>query len=95
MSMEATSLSADQLDLLFSAVAIAAALGMSVRQVHQFHESGRLSTFKLEGSAMVCARRSSLSAWLAEHIPPARLSITHILFRGRDYHHLIERAGRR
>ncbi len=50
-------------DLLYGVPAIAAHLGLSADQVYHLHKKKAVPTFKIDGK--VCARRSSLSAWLA------------------------------
>jgi predicted DNA-binding transcriptional regulator AlpA len=57
-------------ELLIGAPAIAAALGIRRRQVYKLQDAGILPTFKLGGS--VAARRSTLTAWLAEQEQKAR-----------------------
>ncbi len=50
-------------DLLYGVPAIASFLGLTDAQVYHLAR-GKLPTFKIGGK--VCARRSSLSDWLAE-----------------------------
>ena len=52
-------------DLLYGVPAIAEYLGLAVRQARHLCEVGRVPTFKL-GNKIICARRSTLSRWLAE-----------------------------
>ena len=59
-------------DLLYGVPAIAAFLGLSVRQAWHQCESKRLPIFKLGN--IICARRSSIAAWLAECEAAARQS---------------------
>jgi len=49
-------------DLLFGAGSIAAALGMTRRQVYHSITAGHLPSFKIGGT--VCSRRSTLRSWL-------------------------------
>ncbi|TGV61543.1 DNA-binding protein [bacterium M00.F.Ca.ET.141.01.1.1] len=51
-------------DLLMGADAIARSLGITRRQAYRLIYDGLLPSFKLGGT--VSARRSSLTAWLAE-----------------------------
>lgn len=55
-----------QSDLLYGVPAIAAHLGVSARQARHLGETGAIPTFKLPGNKIICARRSTLNAWLAE-----------------------------
>lgn len=50
-------------DLLFGVKAIARAIGLDPRQVYYLKDKGELPTFKV--GIRICARRSSLRAWLA------------------------------
>ena len=54
----------DRADLLYGVPAIATYLGLTDKQVRHRAEAGDIPTFKIGGT--VCARRSSLSAWLAQ-----------------------------
>lgn len=54
----------DKPDLIEGVAAIAEHLGMKRRRVQYLHESGQMPTFLL--GKVVCARRSTLSNWLAE-----------------------------
>jgi hypothetical protein len=51
-------------DLLYGYGAIAAYLNLRIRQAKHIAEKQSLPTFKI--GKTVCARRSTLSAWLAE-----------------------------
>jgi hypothetical protein len=51
-------------DLLSGARAIAEFLGIREKQIRHRIEAGLIPTFKLGGT--ICARRSTLNAWLAE-----------------------------
>lgn len=51
-------------DLLYGVPAIAVFLNVRPRQAYHLIERARLPAFRLAGK--VCARRSTLSAWLAE-----------------------------
>ena len=51
-------------DLLYKVSAIARFLGMTEKQARHRVERGEIPSFKLFGSR--CARRSTLTAWLAE-----------------------------
>ncbi len=51
-------------DLLYGASAIARFLGVLPRQARHLIFSGRIPTFKIGRN--VCARKSSLTAWLEE-----------------------------
>lgn len=53
-------------DLLYGVPAIAAYLGLTEKQARHRIEAGSIPTFKMPGTRTVCARRSSLTAWLAE-----------------------------
>ncbi len=57
-------------DLLYGLEAIASHLGMSARQARHRALTGLIPTFKMERT--VCARRSTLTAWLAEQEAKAR-----------------------
>ncbi|MBV9521116.1 MAG: helix-turn-helix domain-containing protein [Hyphomicrobiales bacterium] len=52
-------------DLLYGVRAIAAHLGLRDRQALHLVESGKLPHFRL--GKKICARRSSLAAWIVEH----------------------------
>lgn len=52
--------------LLMGADAIGAFLGLSERQVRHLVAKNAIPTFKLQKSALVCARPATLRAWLAE-----------------------------
>lgn len=54
----------DKSDLLSGLEAIAGFLNVPRRRAKHWHEKGLLPTFKIID--IVCARRSSLAAWLAE-----------------------------
>lgn len=60
----------DRADLLYGVPAIAEFLGLRVRQVRHLVEMGKLPTFKM--GTTVCARRSTLKAWLEEQDRAAR-----------------------
>jgi len=60
----------DDADLLYGLPAIAGQLGLSNDQVRHLAKSHGLPTFKLGRS--VCARRSTLMAWLAEREEASR-----------------------
>jgi len=49
-------------DLLYGVPAIAECLGLTTDQVYHLHKKRSVPTFKVDGK--VCARRSSLVAWL-------------------------------
>jgi hypothetical protein len=51
-------------DFLYGAPAIAAFLGMTEKQARHRIEAKQIPTFKVGGT--ICARRSSLNAWIAE-----------------------------
>lgn len=54
-------------DLLYGIPRIAKHLGLSDRQARHLAETGAVPTFKLPpGNKIICARRSTLNAWLAE-----------------------------
>lgn len=57
-------------DLIYGMPAIAKALDLTVRQARHLEERGALPTFRILST--VCARRSSLNAWLAEQEAKAR-----------------------
>lgn len=59
-------------DVLHGHEAIADFLGITVRQAKYWHEHGRIPTFKPPESRTVCARRSTLNAWLSEQEAKAR-----------------------
>lgn len=59
-------------DLLSGYAEIGGHLGVSERQAKHLAGSGSIPTFKLPGSAIVRARRSTLNAWLAEREAAAR-----------------------
>lgn len=52
-------------DLLYGVAAIADFLGIRKRQAQYLVETGKLPTFRPQGSKIICATRSSLTAWLA------------------------------
>ncbi len=56
----------DKADLLYGAVAIATYLGLTEKQARHRIEVGAIPTFKLPGTRTVCARRSTLTTWLAD-----------------------------
>lgn len=60
--MEKATATAPLVDLIYGAAAIGAVLGLSRRQIYHLCESGLLPAFKI--GSTVCARRSSLIAWL-------------------------------
>lgn len=62
-------------DLLYGVPAIAAFLGLGDRQARHLADTGAVPTFKLPGNKIICARRSSLNAWLAEREAAARRPI--------------------
>jgi len=53
-------------DLLYGVPRIARHLGLSDRQARHLAETGAIPTFKLPGNKIICARRSTLNAWLGE-----------------------------
>jgi hypothetical protein len=53
----------DEAGLLYGAEAIAAFLGIEVKQARHRIDEGKIPTFKI--GATVCARRRTLKAWLA------------------------------
>lgn len=57
---------ASKVDLLFGVPLIADFLGLTVRQTRHLIDIGALPVFKLPGSNILCARRSTLSVWLSE-----------------------------
>ncbi|GEL42258.1 hypothetical protein MEX01_28490 [Methylorubrum extorquens] len=57
-------------DLLHGVPAIAAEMRLSPRQIYHLAEKHGLPTFKI--GRTVCARRSTLSVWLAEREAAAR-----------------------
>ena len=58
-------------DLLYGVPAIAEFLGLKVRQARHQRETGRLPTFKLGN--IICARKTSLMAFLADQEAAARV----------------------
>lgn len=56
--------SADDSDLLYGMPAIARHLNIRPRQAHHLKEKGGLPVFELGG--VLCARRSTLNAWIVE-----------------------------
>lgn len=60
-------------DLLYGVPAIADHLGLTSRQARHLADTGAVPTFKLPGNKIVCARRSTLNAWLAEREAAARV----------------------
>lgn len=64
-------------DLLYGAPAIAAFLGLGERQARHLSDTGAIPTFKLPGNKIICARRSTLSAWLAEREAKAAKGRSH------------------
>jgi excisionase family DNA binding protein len=54
----------DDADLLYGVAPIAAHLNLNAAQVYHLVAEGRLPSFKIGGR--VCARRSSIAAWLAK-----------------------------
>lgn len=62
----------DKADILYGVPEIAAFMGMTARQVYHLRDSGALPTFTLPGGGKVCARRSTLNAWLAEQEAKAK-----------------------
>ncbi len=61
----ADDISAEAPDLLNGMPAIAAFVGLKVAQARHLSDRGILPTFKLDGYRNTCARRSTLTAWLA------------------------------
>ena len=59
-------------DLLYGAPSIATFLGIGERQAQHLADTRAIPTFKLPGNKTVCARRSTLNAWLAEREADAR-----------------------
>ena len=57
-------------DLLHGVPAIAAFMGLEERQARHLADTTNIPTFKIGGR--ICARRSSLRAWLAECEAKAR-----------------------
>lgn len=53
-------------DLLYGVKPIAAFLGIRERQARHLIDAKKLPTFSFPGSSIICARRSTLNAWLAE-----------------------------
>lgn len=53
-------------ELLYGAKAIATFLGIGEKAARHRIEAGVIPTFKLPGTLTICARKSSLRAWLAE-----------------------------
>ncbi len=51
-------------DLLYGAPAIAAHLGLRVRQARHQIDEGRIPTFRI--GAIICARKSSLLRWFED-----------------------------
>lgn len=54
----------DEADVLYQVRSIAAFLGMPEKAARHRIEAGEVPTFKI--GRIVCARRSTLNAWLAE-----------------------------
>lgn len=59
-------------DVLMGAKAIAAFLGITEKQARHRIDAEVIPTFKMPGNSTICARRSSLTAWLAECEAAAR-----------------------
>ena len=59
-----------QSDLLYGVPAIARFLRLRERQARHRIDNGTIPTFRLDGT--ICARESSLNAWLAEREAAAR-----------------------
>lgn len=59
-------------DLLYGAAPIADFLGMTEKQARHRIERGQVPTFRIGGT--VCARRSTLNAWLAEQEAKAKIT---------------------
>lgn len=57
-------------DLLYGMPAIASFLGLKVPQARHLSDKATIPTFKI--GKLTCARRSSLSTWLAEQEAKAR-----------------------
>jgi excisionase family DNA binding protein len=55
----------NEADLLYGVAAIAMHLNLTRRQVYHLAASGTLPTFKVGGKT-VCARKSTLNAWLKD-----------------------------
>ncbi|WP_454917275.1 helix-turn-helix transcriptional regulator [Xanthobacter sediminis] len=56
----------EESDLLYGVPAIAEFLGRTEKQARHRVEAGIIPTFKMPGARSVCARRSTLTAWLAD-----------------------------
>ena len=61
---------ADKADLLYGVPAIARQLSLGDRQVYHLIDKGSLPAFKIGGR--ICARRSTLTQWLADLEAQAR-----------------------
>lgn len=57
-------------DIAYGAEAIAVMLGLTGRQVYRLSERARLPIFKIGGT--ICARRSTVMAWIEEQEEAAR-----------------------
>lgn len=58
-------------DLLYGVPAIAAFLGLQVKQLRHRIAEGYVPAFRIGGT--ICARRSTLNQWLAEQEAKARI----------------------
>lgn len=56
----------ERADLLYGVPAIAEYMRLTARQVYHLKDSGAIPTFTLDGISTVCARRSTINAWLAD-----------------------------
>ena len=59
-------------DMLYGVPAIAGHLNMRPRQVYHLVEKAAVPTFTIPGVSTICARRSTLNAWLDECEAKAR-----------------------
>lgn len=57
-------------DIAYGAEAIAVMLGLTGRQVYRLSERARLPIFRIGGT--ICARRSTVMAWIEEQEQAAR-----------------------
>lgn len=60
----------EAVDLLYGVPAISAATGLTEAAIYHLHKRDDFPTFKIGGK--VCARRSTLNAWLAEQEAKAK-----------------------
>lgn len=61
----------DRTDLLHGVAAVSGYLGMTRAQIYHLHRAGKIPTFKID--KIVCARKATLEAWLADKEAQAKV----------------------